>query len=78
MAAQLGGDTFVDAASIPLADGRADDHTKKIRQAGGAAGIYGMILCKSENFSGSFDAFRTCVIRQYTAVPVCLKAGLGV
>ena len=78
MAPQPGGSTFVDAAAVPVADGRADDHTAKIRQTGGAAGIYGMTLCKTENFSGSFGTFRICVFRQYTAVPVRLKAGLDV
>ena len=37
-----------------------------------------MTLCKTENFSGSFGTFRIYVFRQYTAVPVLLKAGLDV
>ena len=78
MAAQPGGSTSADAAAVLLADGRPDGHPEEVRQAGGAAGIYGMILCKTENFSGSFVTFRTCIFRQYTAVPVRLKADLGV
>ena len=56
MAAQSGGSAFPDAAAVPLADGRADDCTEEVRQTGGTAGIYGMILCKTEKFPGSPDA----------------------
>ena len=52
MAAQSGGSALPDAAAVPVADGRTNDHAEKIRQAGGAAGIYGVILCKTEKFSG--------------------------
>ena len=50
MAAQSGGSTFADTAAAPLADGRADNYSKEVRQAGKAAGIYGIILCRTENF----------------------------
>ena len=39
-----------------MADGRADDHPEEIGQAGGAAGIHGMTLCKTEKFSDGFPA----------------------
>ena len=54
MAPQPGGSAFPDTAAVPVADGRADDHAEKVRQTGGAAGIYGMILCKTEKFSSGF------------------------
>ena len=78
VAAQSGGSASADAAAVPLVDGRADDHTEKIRQTSGAAGIYGMILCKTQNFSGGFDIFRTCVFRQYSASCAGLKDGFSV
>ena len=56
MAAQSGGSAFPDAAAVPLADGRADDCTEEVCQTGGTAGIYGMILCKTEKFPGCRDA----------------------
>ena len=62
VAAQSGGSASADAAAVPLADGRADDHTEKIRQTSGAAGIYGMILCKTENFSAGFGTLRNLCI----------------
>ena len=39
-----------------MADGRVDGHPKEIGQAGGTAGIHGMILCKTEKFSDGFPA----------------------
>ncbi len=50
VAAQSGGSASADAAAVPMADGRADDHTEKIRQASGAAGIYGIICAKRRTF----------------------------
>ena len=44
MAAQPGASTFPDTAAVPMADGRADDHAEEVCQAGGAAGICGMIF----------------------------------
>ena len=78
VAAQSGGSASADAAAVPLVDGRADDHTEKIRQTCGAAGIYGMILCKTENFSEGFDTLRTCAFRQYNAGSAGLKDSFGV
>lgn len=66
MAPQPGGGTFIDSAAVPLADGRADDYSEEVRQAGGTARIYGMNLCKTEKFSGSFDGSRASAFRQYT------------
>ena len=54
MAPQPGGSAFPDTAAVPVADGRTDDHAEKVRQTSGAAGIYGMILCKTEKFSSGF------------------------
>ena len=54
MAAQPGGSALPDVAAVPVADGRADDHTEKVRQTSGAAGIHGVILCKTEKFSSGF------------------------
>ena len=78
MAPQPGGSAFADTAAISLADGRADDHTEKICQTGGTAGIYGMILCKTEKFSDGFGTFRICACRQYSAGPAGLKDGFRV
>ena len=50
VAAQSGGSASADAAAVPLVDGRADDHTEKIRQTSGAAGIYGIICAKRRTF----------------------------
>ena len=50
MAAQSGRGTFPDTPAVPLADGRADDHSEEVCQACGTAGIYGMNLCKTEKF----------------------------
>lgn len=78
VAAQSGGSASADAAAVPLVDGRADDHTEKIRQASRAAGIYGMILCKTENFPGGSGTFRTCAFRQYRTGSAGLKDGFSV
>ena len=51
---------------------------EKNRQTGGAAGIYGMILCKTENFSNGFGSLRTCAFRQYGVGSVGLKDGFSV
>jgi len=56
MAAHPRGGTGIDAAAVPVADGRADHHPEEIGQAGGTAGIHGMTLCKTEKFSGGFPA----------------------
>ena len=55
MATQPGGSTLPDTATVPLADGGADDFTEEVCQTGGTAGIHGMIfalahLCKTEKF----------------------------
>ena len=50
MAAQSGRSAFPDAAAVPVANGRADDCPEEVRQAGGAAGIYGMTCAKQKNF----------------------------
>lgn len=76
MAAQPGGSAFPDTTAVPLADGRADDCAEEVRQTGGTAGIYGMILCKTEKFPGCcyasadalFPVVRTVsamILRQY-------------
>ena len=44
MAAQPGGSAFPDAATVPLADGGADDYTEEVCQAGGTARIYGIVF----------------------------------
>ena len=56
MAAQSGRSAFPDAAAVPVADGRADNHPEEIGQAGGTAGIHGMTLYKTENFSDGLPA----------------------
>ena len=66
MAPQSGGSTFIDAAAVPLADGRADNHTKEVCQAGGTTGIYGMTLCKTEKFLNGSAISGACAFRQYT------------
>ena len=58
MAPQSGGSAFPDATAVPVADGGADDHAEKVRQAGGAAGIYRVILCKTEKFSSGFPGLQ--------------------
>ena len=35
-------------AAVPLADGRADDHTEEVRSDGETSGIYRITLCKTE------------------------------
>ena len=61
------GSAFPDAAAVPLADGRADDHPEEVCQAGGAAGIYGMTLCKTEKFQGSPAALKAALPWQSAA-----------
>ena len=78
MTAQSRGSASADAAAVPLADGRADDHTEKIRQTGGAAGIYGIILCKTENFSAGLGTLRACAFWQYSASSADPKDSFGV
>ena len=56
VAAHPGGGAWINAAAVPMADGRADDHPEEISQAGGTAGIHGMTLCKTEKFSDSLPA----------------------
>ena len=56
VAANPGGGARIDAAAVPMADGRADNHPEEIGQAGGTAGIHGMTLCKTEKFSDGFPA----------------------
>ena len=56
VAAHPGGCTWINAAAVPVADGRADNHPEEIGQAGGTAGIHGMTLCKTEKFSDVFPA----------------------
>ena len=77
MATQPPGGAFPDAAAVPLADGRADDRPEEVCQTGGAAGIYGMILCKTEKFPGSIAAFGSVAFRQHTAGHISLKEGSG-
>lgn len=77
MAAQPSGSANPDAAAVPLANGRADDCPEKIRQTSGAAGIYGMILCKTEKFQGSHTASQAAALRQYTVRHIRLKKGSG-
>ena len=47
MAAHPGRGAPADTAAVPLADGRADDCTEEICQAGGTAGIYGMTIVQN-------------------------------
>ena len=75
MAAQSRGSAFTDAATVPLVNGRADDCSEKVCQAGGTAGVYGIILCKTEKFQGSFATFGGAVFWQYTARHMRLKDG---
>ena len=75
MAAQSGAGALPDTAAVPLADGRADNCPEEVSQASGAAGIYGMILCKTEKFPGSFTVFGTAASRLYTAGYIRLKDG---
>ena len=56
VAAHPGGGAWINAAAVPMADGRADDHPEEISQAGGTAGIHGMTLYKTEKFSDGFPA----------------------
>lgn len=56
VAAHPGGGARINAAAVPMADGRADDHSEEIGQAGGTDGIHGMALCKTEKFSDGFPA----------------------
>ena len=56
VAAHPGGGAWINAAAVPMADGRADNHPEEIGQAGGTAGIHGMTLCKTEKFSDGFPA----------------------
>ena len=60
MAPQPGGSTFPDAAAVPLADGRPDGHPEKVRQAGGAAGIYGMTIVQNREIPRPFPGFGDC------------------
>ena len=75
MAAQPGGGAFPDTAAVPLADGRADDHPEEIGKAGGTAGIYGIILCKTEKFTGQFYRLWGAASRKYTAGHMRLNDG---
>lgn len=78
MAAQSGGSAYINAAAIPLADGRADDNPEEICPASGAAGIYGVNLCKTEKFPDSFDTSGVAAFWQYTAGHIRRKASSGV
>ena len=69
MAAQPGGSAFPDATAVPLADGRLDDCAEEVRQTGGTAGIYGMILCKTEKFPGCCDAVADALPPMVETVP---------
>ena len=44
---------------VPVADGGADDRPGEIGRASGTAGIYGITLCKTENFQGVFSTGKT-------------------
>lgn len=69
MAAQPPGSAFPDTAAVPLADGRADDCAEEVRQACGTAGIYGMILCKTEKFPGYCCPRSSCPVSCGTDSP---------
>lgn len=77
MAAQPGGSANINAAAVLLADGRADDNPEEICPAGGAAGIYGVNLCKTEKFPDSFDGLGDAAFWQYTDGHIRRKAGPG-
>ncbi len=77
MAAQPPGSANPDAAAVPLADGRANNRPEKVRQTSGAAGIYGMTLCKTEKFRGSLTASQAAAFLQYTVRHIRLKNGSG-
>ena len=77
MAAQPGGSALPDATAVPLADGRADDYSKEVCQTSGSAGIYGMILCKTEKFPGCSTACKAIVFRQNEAGYVRFLGGSG-
>lgn len=75
MVAQSGGSAFPDTAAVPLADGGTGVYAKEIRQIGGAAGIHGVSLFKTEKFPGGFDASRDCAFRLHTAMCVRPEEG---
>ena len=75
MAPQSGGGAFLDAAAVPLADGRADGHPQEVHQADRAAGIYEVNLCKTEKCPSGFDASLVSAFRQYTVRYVRLGDG---
>lgn len=82
------GGMFPDTAAVPLADGRIDNYTEEVRQDCGTSGIYRMILCKTEKFSGGPDAAANAlspmagtvpamVSRQYMPWSPCFLLGEG-
>lgn len=66
MAAQSGRGAPADTAAVPLADGRSDDHPEEIRQAGGTAGIYGMIFMQNREI---FPLYKTSSAVRLTHIP---------
>ena len=56
VAAPPRGGAWINAAAVPMADERTDNHPKEIGQAGGTAGIHGMTLYKTEKFLDGLPA----------------------
>ncbi len=56
-----------------MADGGADDRPEEIGQASGTAGIYGITLCKTENFQGVFSTGKTVLPRFCGAVYLAVR-----
>lgn len=78
VAAQSRRSAWINAAAVPVADGGADDRPEEIGQASGTAGIYGITLCKTENFQGVFSTGKTVLPRFCGAVyPAVKRTGKG-
>ena len=62
MAPKPGESASADTAAVSLVDGRSDSYSKEIRQASGAAGIYGMTFAQNSEISKLFPGFWNCRI----------------